>query len=148
MQPLAILKGNSPSRDRKWVKTTARLHQRLYGMLRDSQLAGIFAALMLSRSPFPAARPYLALAWLVALSLALCAGVPRLNAAAPPRGLSQLRQGPLSIGYLNAIRNGVGTTPQNIAALNYDGIDIIALAFTLLNADGSLDLTYGSADVY
>lgn len=71
-----------------------------------------------------------------------------VHAAAPPRGLSQLRPGPLSIGYLNAIRNGVGTTPQNIAALNYDGLDVIALAFTLLNADGSLDLTYGSADIY
>jgi len=78
----------------------------------------------------------------------LTAGLFSLRAAAPPRGLSQLRPGPLSVGYLNAIRSGVGTTPQNIATLNYEGLDIIALAFTLLNADGSLDLTYGSADVY
>ena len=71
-----------------------------------------------------------------------------LHAAAPPRGLSLLRPGPLSVGYLNAIRKGVGTTAQNMAALNYEGMDIISLAFTLLNANGTLDLTYGSADVY
>ena len=71
-----------------------------------------------------------------------------MGAAAPARGLSQLRPGPLSVGYLNAIRNGVGTTSQNIAALNYEALDIIALAFTLLNPDGSFDFTYGNADVY
>jgi hypothetical protein len=71
-----------------------------------------------------------------------------LHAAAPTRGLSLLRPGPLSVGYLNAIRNGIGTTSQNIAALNYEALDIIALAFTLLNPDGSLDFTYGNSDVY
>ena len=86
--------------------------------------------------------------WIAIFLLSFGAGLSLLYAAAPPRGLSQLRPGPLSVGYLNAIRNGVGTTPQNIAALNYESLDIIALAFTLLNPDGSLDLTYGSADVY
>jgi hypothetical protein len=86
---------------------------------------------------------------LLLLTLGTCLGnaLP-LSAAAPVRGLSQLRSGPLSVGYLNAIRNGVGTTAQNIAALNYEAVDVIVLAFTLLNADGSLDLTYGSADLY
>lgn len=64
------------------------------------------------------------------------------------RGLSTLRPTGLSVGYLNAIRSGVGTTSQNIAALNYEAMDIISLAFTLLNADGSFDFTYGNADVY
>jgi hypothetical protein len=104
---------------------------------------------MLSRCAIPAWRRLrFAFAWMVLLVLALDIGTLRIQAAAPPRGLSQLRPGPLSVGYLNAIRNGVGTTPQNIAALNYEALDIISLAFTLLNADGSLDLTYGSADVY
>ncbi len=71
-----------------------------------------------------------------------------LHAAAPARGLSLLRPGPLSVGYLNAIRNGVGTTAQNIAALNYEALDIIALAFTLLNTNGSLNFTYSNADVF
>src|SRR5262245_19032683 len=84
----------------------------------------------------------------LALILILSLAGMGLRAAVPPRGLSQLRAGPLSIGYLNAIRNGVGTASQNVAALNYEALDVIALAFTLLNADGSLDLTYGSADVY
>ena len=89
-------------------------------------------------------RPALFLLWMLAVGAQLFP----LHAAAPPRGLSQLRPGPLSIGYLNAIRRGVGTTAQNMAALNYEGMDLISLAFTLLNADGSLDLTYGSAGVY
>src|ERR1051325_1055093 len=71
-----------------------------------------------------------------------------VHAATPARGLSSLHAGPLSVGYLNAIRRGIGTTPQNIAALNYEAIDIISLAFTLLNPDGSFDFTYGSADLY
>jgi hypothetical protein len=104
---------------------------------------------MLSRCAIPSSRcPRHAVAWLAILLVALGTGLSPLHAAAPPRGLSQLRPGPLSVGYLNAIRSGVGTTSQNIAALNYEALDIIALAFTLLNPDGSLDLTYGSADVY
>ena len=113
------------------------------------QRAGIFRLLMLSRSAIPTRRcPRFAFAWIALFVLVLDVTTFPLHAAAPPRGLSQLRPGPLSVGYLNAIRSGVGTTPQNIAALNYEALDIIALAFTLLNADGSLDLTYGSADVY
>jgi|GEM_PF-2686271 len=88
-------------------------------------------------------------AWLFTLLLVLVLGAaPAIPAAAPVRGLSLLRPGPLSVGYLNAIRNGVGTTSQNIAALNYEALDIIALAFTLLNPDGSFDFTYGNSDVY
>lgn len=85
---------------------------------------------------------------IVVILLAWLVGQAFLSAASPPRGLNQLRPGALSVGYLNAIRNGVGTTSQNIAALNYEAMDMIALAFALLNADGTLDLTYGSADVY
>lgn len=93
----------------------------------------------------PPARVYMRIA---ALLFAFMISLSPLHAAAPARGLSLLRPGPLSVGYLNAIRNGVGTTSQNIAALNYEALDIIALAFTLLNTDGSFDFTYGSADVY
>ena len=74
-------------------------------------------------------------AWLAALLF-----VPLLTparAATPARGLSSLHAAPLSVGYLNAIRRGIGTTPQNIAALNYEAVDIISLAFTLLNPDGA-----------
>jgi hypothetical protein len=35
-----------------------------------------------------------------------------------------------------------------MAALNYEAVDIVVLAFTLLNADGSLDFTYGNSDLY
>jgi hypothetical protein len=103
---------------------------------------------MSSRNTNSVAAKWLALARYLFLLLVLLSTHQSIVAAEPPRGLSQLRQGPLSIGYLNAIRNGIGTTSQNIAALNYEALDVIALAFTLLNPDGSLDLTYGSADVY
>lgn len=117
--------------------------------LRTLQPAGIFHLFMLSRCTIPAARcSCRTFAWITILLVGLGTGLSALHAAAPPRGLNQLRPGPLSVGYLDAIRSGVGTTPQNIAALNYEALDIIALAFTLLNPDGSLDLTYGSADVY
>ena len=64
---------------------------------------------------------------MVAAVLVVVVCLPSLDliAAAPARGLSKLRGGPLSIGYLNAIRSGVGTTSQNMAALNYEAIDII-----------------------
>src|ERR1043165_2001584 len=85
-------------------------------------------------------------AWFAALLL-ISLSTPA-HAAAPTRGLASVHAGPLSVGYLNAIRRGIGTTSQNIAALNYEALDIISLAFTLLNADGSFDFTYGSADLY
>ena len=96
-----------------------------------------------------AGRPRLLYAWLVALLFVRL--LTPAQAAAPARGLSSLHAGPLSVGYLNAIRRGIGTTgtaSQNISALNYEAVDIISLAFTLLNPDGSFDFTYGSADVY
>src|SRR5688572_31625905 len=71
-----------------------------------------------------------------------------LQAAAPARGLSTLPARNLSAGYLNAIRRGTGTTAQKVAALNYESVDMVLLAFTLLNSDGSLDFTYGNADLY
>jgi hypothetical protein len=71
-----------------------------------------------------------------------------IHAAAPVRGLSTVPAANVSAGYLNALRSATGTTAQKIASLNYEGVDIILLAFTLLNADASLDHTYGNADVY
>jgi hypothetical protein len=70
------------------------------------------------------------------------------NAATPLRGLSKVPARNVSAGYLNAIRMGTGTTSNKIASLNYDAVDIILLAFTGLNADASLDLTYGNSDIY
>src|SRR5580765_6061676 len=86
-------------------------------------------------------------AWL-ALALVMISGSARVYGAGPAHGLSRLPGRALTVGYLNSIRKGVGTTSQNIAALNYEAVDLIALAFTLLNADGSFDFTYGSSDVY
>src|SRR6185503_15965810 len=73
---------------------------------------------------------------------------PSANAATPVRGLSKVPARNVSAGYLNAIRMGTGSTSNKIASLNYEAVDIILLAFTGLNADASLDLTYGSSDVY
>lgn len=82
------------------------------------------------------------------LLLCLFIWVGSSGSAAPVRGLSTLPNRPLSAGYLNAIRRGAGTTAEQIAALNYAGVDLVFLGFTLVNADGSLDLTYGNSDVY
>ena len=71
-----------------------------------------------------------------------------VRAAAPARGLSTVPARNVSAGYLNAIRQGSGTTAQKIAALNYEAVDIILLAFTALNPDGSLDHNYGSTEIY
>ena len=83
-----------------------------------------------------------------ALVLLAIVMLPTGALAQPVRGLNTLPARPLSVGYLNALREASGTTAQKIAALNYDGVDIIALAFAGLNSDGSLDLTYGNFDVY
>lgn len=71
-----------------------------------------------------------------------------LRAATPARGLSTVPARNVSAGYLNAIRAGTGTTSNKIASLHYEAVDIILLAFTGLNPDGSLDLTYGNSDIY
>lgn len=83
--------------------------------------------------------------WLLAV-MALAGA--EVKAAAPVRGLSLLPARNLSAGYLNAIRSGPGTTSNKIASLNFQAVDMILLAFTGLNADGTLDHTYGNADVY
>jgi len=85
---------------------------------------------------------------LVCLAIAMLAAASKSSAAAPVRGLSLLPARHLSAGYLNAIRAGTGTTSNKIASLNYDGVDMVLLAFTLLNADGTLDHTYGNTDAY
>ncbi len=72
----------------------------------------------------------------------------RIEAATPVRGLSKVPARNVSAGYLNAIRMGTGSTSNKIASLNYEAVDIILLAFTGLNADGSLDFAYGNSDVY
>src|SRR5687767_902582 len=72
----------------------------------------------------------------------------RANAAMPARGLSKIPARNVSAGYLNAIRMGTGSTSNKIASLNYEAVDIILLAFTGLNADGSLNHAYGNADLY
>jgi len=82
------------------------------------------------------------------LLLGLIAWGGSIGGAAPVRGLSRLPARPLSAGYLNAIRRGTGNAAQQMAALNYEGVDIVLLAFTLLNADGSLDFAYGNSDLY
>lgn len=83
-----------------------------------------------------------------ALVVALLGAVLPGFGAGPARGLSLLPARQVSAGYLNAIRSGTGTTSNKIASLNYAGVDMVLLAFTLLNADGTLDHTYGNADVY
>jgi hypothetical protein len=85
---------------------------------------------------------------LLAAMLLLCATLLHLDAAAPARGLSLLPSRNLSAGYLNGIRSGSGTTSNKIASLNYQGVDMVLLAFTGLNADGSLDHTSGNTDAY
>jgi hypothetical protein len=85
-------------------------------------------------------------AWLLAIGILMAPAA--VSAAGPIRGLSLLPARNLSAGYLNAIRSGVGTTSNKIASLNYEAVDMVLLAFTGLNADGSLDHTYGNADVY
>ena len=83
------------------------------------------------------------------LCVVLLAGIPwPANAATPVRGLSKVPARNVSAGYLNAIRMGTGSTSNRIASLNYEAVDIILLAFTGLNADGSLNHAYGNADVY
>src|SRR6266496_3483976 len=83
--------------------------------------------------------------WLKFAALVLLSILVRPVAVAQPvRGLNTLPARPLSVGYLNGLRQASGTTAQKIAALNYDGVDVIALAFAGLNSDGSLDLTYGN----
>ncbi len=71
-----------------------------------------------------------------------------LPAAAPVRGLSTVPARQVSAGYLNALRQGTGTTSNKIASLNYEAVDLILLAFTWLNSDGSLDHNYGSTEIY
>src|SRR5262249_39538750 len=66
--------------------------------------------------------------------------------AAPPRGLNTLTGRSLSFGYLNALRSATGTTAERMAALNYDGVDAVILAFATLNSDGSLVLTGNAAN--
>ena len=88
----------------------------------------------------------LIVAWLLAIGILAMPTVAA--AAAPVRGLSLLPTRNLSAGYLNAIRSGSGTTSNKIASLNYEAVDMVLLAFTGLNPDGSLDQTYGNGDVY
>ena len=77
----------------------------------------------------------LAAAWLLA------AGPVRAQFLAPPRGLNTLTGRSLSFGYLNALRSATGTTAEKMAALNYDGVDVVLLAFATLNADGTLTMS-------
>src|SRR6188768_3747257 len=65
--------------------------------------------------------------------------------AAPPRGLNTLTGRQLSFGYLNALRSATGTTAERMAALNYDGVDVVLLAFATLNADGTLTMSGNAA---
>jgi hypothetical protein len=64
---------------------------------------------------------------------------------APPRGLNTLTGRSLSFGYLNALRSATGTTAERMAALNYDGVDAVILAFATLNSDGTLALSANAA---
>ena len=64
---------------------------------------------------------------------------------APPRGLNTLTGRSLSFGYLNALRSATGTTAEKMAALNYDGVDAVILAFATLNSDGSLVMSGNAA---
>jgi hypothetical protein len=70
------------------------------------------------------------------------------QAAGPVRGVGTLPARELSAGYLNALRRASGTTAEKMAALNYEAVDMVLLAFVLLNSDGSLDFSYGNFDLY
>src|SRR6185503_13659792 len=85
---------------------------------------------------------------LLAAAVVTLSAATSLPAATPVRGLSTVPARHVSAGYLNAIRQGTGTTSNKIASLNYEAVDIILLAFTLLNPDGSLDHNYGNTDIY
>jgi hypothetical protein len=71
-----------------------------------------------------------------------------LPAATPVRGLSTVPARNVSAGYLNGIRMGTGSTSNRIASLNYEAVDLILLAFTSLNPDGTLDHNYGNTEIY
>jgi Glycosyl hydrolases family 18 len=64
----------------------------------------------------------------------------------PPRGLNTLTGRTLSFGYLNALRRATGTAAERMAKLNYDGVDVVLLAFATLNADGTLSMSGNAAN--
>ena len=84
---------------------------------------------------------------LAAAAMPLASGPAEAQFPAPPRGLNTLTGRTLSFGYLNALRSASGTTAEKMAALNYDGVDVVLLAFATLNADGTLTMT-GNAATY
>jgi len=84
---------------------------------------------------------------LLAAALLLLAGPAEAQFLAPPRGLNTLTGRTLSFGYLNALRRATGTTAERMAALNYDGVDVVLLAFATLNANGTLTMS-GNAAAY
>ncbi|HWB04547.1 MAG TPA: glycoside hydrolase family 18 protein [Verrucomicrobiales bacterium] len=65
---------------------------------------------------------------------------------APPRGLDTLTGRKLSFGYLNALRRTTGSVAEQMAKLNYGGVDVVLLAFASLNANGTLGMTGRAAD--
>src|SRR5688572_23447120 len=85
--------------------------------------------------------------FLLAVAALLLWPAQRANAqfTAPPRGLNTLTGRTLSFGYLNALRSASGTTEQKMAALNYDGVDVVLLAFATLHADGTLTMSGNAA---
>lgn len=91
--------------------------------------------------------PSRSLLFLLSLAAALLLPQFRVQAqfTAPPRGLNTLTGRTLSFGYLNALRSATGTAADKMAALNYDGVDVVLLAFATLNADGSLTMTGNAA---
>jgi len=81
----------------------------------------------------------------IVAALLFSASQARSQFTAPPRGLNTLSGRTLSFGYLNALRSASGTTEQKMAALNYDGVDVVLLAFATLNVDGTLTMSGNAA---
>src|SRR5688572_9838977 len=77
--------------------------------------------------------------------LLLTAATAEAQFSAPPRGLNTLTGRKLSFGYLNALRRATGTTAQRMAALNYEGVDVVLLAFASLSSDGTLSMSGNAA---
>jgi hypothetical protein len=80
------------------------------------------------------------ISWFLIGVIALLATRAGAQFTAPPRGLNTLTGRTLSFGYLNALRSATGTAEQKMAKLNYDGVDVVLLAFASLGADGSLSM--------
>jgi hypothetical protein len=95
-----------------------------------------------------ALRSFRILAALAAAAFLSAPGSVEAQFSAPPRGLNTLTGRTLSFGYLNSLRSATGTASERMAALNYDGVDVVLLAFATLNADGTLTMSGNNAAAY